>query len=184
MDKFVLGIFVDEVIHQCEFALISWENLQIYLADLSRDWREVEDRVFWNVQSFLVAVANISKFLWPIEEYKSRGEELRRVLQIPMDSPIKDKRFRNIFEHYDEKIEKWASTSKKKHISDMNISIEGFSAIPVLDPNDCLRNLDISRDRKNLTLTFHRELYDLSMTERAVRELLERAKRLRPDLWS
>lgn len=185
MDKFVLGIFVDEVTRQSEFALTSWEHLHENLDDWSSDWLEEDyNRVFCHIQSFLVAVANISTILWPKQKkFRTRGEELRRRLQVPMNSPIRDRFFRNVFEHYDKEIEKWASSSKKKHISDMNISIEGFSAIPDLDPNDCMRNLDISRDRKNLTLTFHGDSHNLTITEPALRELLERAKRLRPSLF-
>ena len=100
-----------------------------------------------------------------------------------MNSPIKDRNFRNVFEHYDEKIDSWASSSRRKNISDMNISIDGFSAISGLDPIDCMRNLDISRDRKNLTLTFHGESYNLTMTKHAVTELQERARKLRPSLF-
>lgn len=130
----------------------------------------------------MIAVANISKLLWN-EKYRSRGEELRRELQVPMNSPLKDKHMRNVFEHYDENIRRWASSSRRKNISDMNISVNGFSAIPSLDPIDCMRNLDISRDGKNLTLTFHGEPYDLTIAGTAVRELKERARRLRPSLF-
>ena len=178
LNKFVLGIFVDEVLNQCEFALMSWEYLQTSLLK-----EEDNSRIFCHIQAFLVAVANISKILWTSKKFTSRGEELRRVLQVPTDSPVKDKNIRNVFEHYDERIESWVNSSKRRHISDMNISISGFSAIPDLDPIDCMRNLDISRDRKNLTLTFHGESYNLTMTKHAVTELQERARKLSPSLF-
>ena len=65
----------------------------------------------------------------------------------------------------------------------MNISIGMFSPEPVIDSIDNMRNLDISRDGKNLTLIFHGKSHNLTMTEPVVRELLERAKRLRPSLF-
>lgn len=186
MDRFVLGIFADEIINQCEFALTSWEYLQESLKSLNKkdQWSpEDNSRLFHYIQSFLVAVANISKILWPKHKFRIRGEELRRRLQVPTNSPIKDKCFRNVFEHYDKEIEKWASSSKRKNYSDMNISIGGFSAVPELDPINSMRNLDISHDGKNLTLTFHGDSYKLTVTETALKELLERAKNLRPNLW-
>jgi hypothetical protein len=144
---------------------------------------EDNHQVFCNIQSFLVAVANISKLLWN-KKFKSRGEELRKVLQVPENSPVKDKKFRDTFEHYDERVDRWASSSKRKNYSDMNISMGGFSAIPSgIDTIDCMRNLDVSRDGKNLTLTFQGEYYDLTMTKDSVIELLERARKLRPYLW-
>ena len=155
---------------------MSWEYLQASLL------KEEYSRIFCHIQAFLVAVANLSKILWN-EKFTSRGEELRRVLQVPTDSPVKDKNIRNVFEHYDERIESWVNSSKRRHISDMNISISGFSAIPDLDPIDCMRNLDISHDRKNLTLTFNDKPYNLTMTKHAVTELQERARKLRPSLF-
>jgi len=189
MDGFVLGIFVDEIINQCEFALISSEYLQESLKRLKNkgQWSpEDNNRCFYHIQSFLIAVAIISKILWPNQrkkKFRIRGEELRKRLQVHVNSPIKDKYFRNVFEHYDKEIEKWAGSSKRKNYSDMNISIGGFSAIPEMDPIDNMRNLDISRDGKNLTLTFHGDSHNLTVTETALKELLERAKILRPNLW-
>lgn len=187
MDRFVLGIFVDEIINQCEFAFMSSEYLQESLKSLRKkgQWSpEDNSRLFYHIQSFLVAVANMSKILWPKQEkFRIRGEELRRRLQVPMNSPIKDKYFRNVFEHYDKEIEKWASLSKRKNYNDMNISIGGFSGALKIDPIDNMRNLDISRDGKSLTLTFHGDSHNLTATETALKELLERAKNLRPNLW-
>jgi len=187
LDKFVLGIFVDEIMYQCKSALTNWNYLQANLRQI-RDWskedyRKKEEQIFCHIQAFLVAVANISKLLWPkARSSKSRGEELRRILQVPMNSPIRAKEFRNVFEHYDKEIERWACSSTKKNYCDMNISIGGFSAISV-DPQDMMRNLDISRDGKSLTLTFHGDSYRLTITERAVRQLLEIARSVRPKLW-
>ena len=178
LNKFVLGIFVDELINQCEFALMSWEYLQACLMKIDDD-----KRIFCHIQAFLGAVANISKILETLDKFTSRREELRKVLQIPKNSLVQNRDFRNHFEHYNERLEKWVSSSKRKNISDMNISVGGFSAIPDLDPIDCMRNLDISRDRENLTLTFQGETYDLTMTMHAVKELHERARKLRPDLF-
>lgn len=157
---------------------MSWKYLQTCLMK-----KGYNNRIFCNIQAFLVAVANISKILSPNKKYESRGEKLRKMLQIPINSPVLNRNFRNDFEHYDERIESWASSSKRKIISDMNISCGSFSAIPNLDPTDCMRNLNISRDRENLTLTFHSASYDLTMTMHAVKELCEKARKLRPNLF-
>ena len=183
LEKFVLGIFVEEIINQCEFALMSWEYLQECLMKIGDNNLYGNNRIFLHIQAFLVAVANISKILFPNKKFASRGEELRKVLQVPENSPVENKKFRNDFEHYDERIESWAISSERKIISDMNISYNGFSAISNLDPTDCMRNLDILGDRENLTLTFHGESNNLTITMHAVKELHERAKKLRPDLF-
>ena len=179
LNKFDLGIFVEEIITQSEFALISWEYLQAYLMK-----KKDNNRIFYHIQAFLVAVANISKILSPSNnKFKSRGEELRKMLQVPINSPILNRKIRNHFEHYDERIESWASLSKRHNISDMNISCSMFSALPELESIDCMRNLNISRDCENLNLTFHGDSYDLTIAMYAVKELCKRARKLRPDLF-
>ena len=176
--EFLLGIFVDELINQCEFSLISWEYLQACL-------RKIDDckRIFCHIQAFLVAVANISKILKSLDKFTFSRDELREVLQVPKNSLVNNRDFRNHFEHYDDRLEKWASSSKRKNISDMNISVGGFSAIPKLDSCDCMRNLDISNDFKKILLTFHDNSYDLTKTMHEVKELHERARKLRPYLF-
>jgi len=60
-----------------------------------------------SIQSILVAAGNVSKILWPISIYKMRGERLRLLLKIKEDNPLSNRKFRNHFEHYDERIEEW-----------------------------------------------------------------------------
>jgi len=139
-------------------------------------------RVFYSAQAFLVAVANLSKLFWPEEKHRFRGEELRRLLETKEDSPIKDRTFRNAYEHYDDRIETWASCSSRKDYDDMNISIAG-PLVPGVEPSDSMRNLEISLDRKTFKLTFHRVSYDPLITEAEVRKVLEKARRCSQRLW-
>ena len=92
---------------------------------------------FWiSVESFLVASANISKILWPSRPDKcsnckfqpqlphdvsTRRENLRTLLSLDDSSPIKSRRFRNHFEHYDNRIEEWTKEYENKIIIDSNI---------------------------------------------------------------
>jgi len=68
--------------------------------------------VFQSAHSFLIHVANVSKLFlpdrstirkWP--DARTRGDELRRELEVTQNSPIKDRKFRNHFEHYDDRIQ-------------------------------------------------------------------------------
>jgi hypothetical protein len=187
LDKFIVFIFVDEIIDQSVFSLIHWNYLTDIIKEKLLKKVECDNRqIFCHIQSFLVAVANISKLLWNKKGASGyRRKELRKILRVPENSPIKDKKFRNMFEHYDERIDDWASSSKRKNYSDMNISVEGFSAISSgIDTVDYRRNLEVSQDGKKLILTFQGEYYDLTMTKDAVFELLERARKIRPTLFS
>ena len=60
-----------------------------------------------SIQSILVAAGNISKILWPNKKYEIRGERLRQWLKVENDNPLSNRKFRNHFEHYDERVEEW-----------------------------------------------------------------------------
>jgi len=59
MKAMVLRIFQREVERQCKFALVAAEDLSSALqaGDM--------DRIWYSVQTFLVAAGNISKLCWP-----------------------------------------------------------------------------------------------------------------------
>jgi len=163
MEQFVIEVFVQEIITQCEFAKIAMADLRAALR--THNTR----RVFYSAHAFLVAVGNISKILWPGAQHKRRGDELRRVLRVPVNSPIKARDFRNFYEHYDERLDKWVASSKSKNLADMNIM--GPNGIVGLDPEDFMRNLDPT----NLNLTFRGDTYDLLAAEGALNSILNEA---------
>ena len=96
---------------------------------------ETSDRVWLSVESFLIAVANVSKILWPSlpkckrcgyqpkvgEEVSSRVEDLRNILSIDKSSPLANRHFRNFFEHYDFQLEDWVKKSSTQLVYDSNV---------------------------------------------------------------
>lgn len=175
MDPFIKTIFLDEVKIQCEFALMSMNYLRGSLQ--RRDITDIHTRimmVFHQAHAFLIHVANLSKLFWPdrktIRKWpnaKIRGEELRKILKISENSPIKNRRFRNHFEHYDDRIEEWAVTSQRKNYADMNIMTPG--GISGIDIKDFMRNLDPNA----LILTFHGDSYDLIDAESEIKRIFK-----------
>jgi len=150
MEKFALQAFIYEIQHQCKFADLAFQDI------VSAQHEGNADRVFLAAHSFLVAVGNISKLLWPTKRScEARGHELRELLQVGDDSVLKSRAFRNHFEHFDERLDKWANSSKRKNFADSNIRPPGF--ISGLDPEDWMRNLDPTC----LTLTFHGDSYSI-----------------------
>ena len=86
------------------------------------------DRFWLSVESFLIAVANISNILWPSHpskcnkcnfqpelspEISARRQDLLTVLDINNSSPINSRKFRNYLEHYDFRMEELAKKSNK-----------------------------------------------------------------------
>jgi hypothetical protein len=61
--------------------------------------------VWCAIQSVLVAAGNVSKILWPHKKCAARGEYLRKLLNVDKSNLLSDRKLRNHFEHYDERIE-------------------------------------------------------------------------------
>ena len=164
MDKQVLRIFQREVEWQCQFALIAVEDLDS--ANEAGDMR----RLWYSVQSFLVAVANVSKLLWnPKVHMSRRALALRRSLGVHNNSPLQPKLFRNHFDRFDERLEEWAMASKRHNLVDSNVVSPGM--ISGIDPQDCLRNFDPSR----YAVTFQGEEHELQPVIDAIVQLRKAA---------
>ena len=72
-----------------------------------------------SIQSILVAAGNVSKILWPSQKYKLRGQKLRELLGVENNNPLASRKFRNHFEHYDERVEEWFENSSQGSYIDL-----------------------------------------------------------------
>lgn len=164
MDPMILRIFQREVERQCKFALIAAQDLEQALVASDTD------RIWYHVQAFLVAAGNISKLLWPPKpRLLNRGAELRSNLSVGDDSPLQPRTFRNHFEHFDERIEQWATSSQRHNFADSNVGPQGM--IVGLDPRDYLRNFDTT----NFAVTYRGDVYPLEPIVEAVQSLWQKA---------
>lgn len=146
-----LKVFISELSRQCEFASYSFNAIRDCLATHNRNG------VWYHVQSFLIATANISKLLWNSKEsIKGRTRALRDALGVPEDSLLKSRNMRNNFEHFDERLETWALKHGRVFVSN-NIGPIGLFDIPGVSRDSYLRNLDPA----TLQLTFQGQTYDL-----------------------
>ena len=159
-----LRIFQTEIKRQCKFAIIA--NNDLFLALKTGD----VDRLWYSVQSFLVATGNLSKLLWPSKSsLPNRGVELRQSLSINDNSPLAPRTFRNHFEHFDERLERWIVSSRQHIFVDSNIGPQNM--IGGVDKEDYIRNFDTT----NSVVTFRGDLYYLKPVIEAVQELWEKA---------
>lgn len=156
----VLKIFQMEIERQCKFAIIAIEQIKTGLSNKD------SDLVWYAIQNFLVAVGNISKIFWPInQKYGMRGEKLRKSLGIEDNSPIQPRNFRNHFEHFDERLEKWAESSERHNFVDSSILPPNM--IAGIDQKDFLRIFNPT----TWTLTFRGDKYELKPIIKTIYEL-------------
>lgn len=120
-----------------------------------------------SIQSILVAAGNVSKILWP-QKNKVRGEQLRKLLRVEKDYILSDRKFRNHFEHYDERVEDWFNKQSSGVYIDlaMNPSLPGRSAL----------NSHRGYNAFNNTLKFRGEELDLNEVLKALEEILNNCR--------
>jgi hypothetical protein len=178
-DRTLLSLFYREVAQQARFALRAADAMElgptVVLDDsVPRDdidallelTQEAKDAFWSSVQSFLVASANVSKLIWG-----RWGDALRGPLGVRDDSPLKDRRLRNHFEHFDERLAKWADTDPMGVFIDTNTV--GADDLKVAPTVHFQRNFDPDR----YALTFQDEVYDLRPIIEELRRLHEAAVR-------
>lgn len=155
-------VFLSEIVLQVKIAQRTNECLQA----THNNFDKVE--VWCSIQSILIATGNVSKVLWPNKKYKIRGERLRKMLNVDNTSLLNDRRFRNHFEHYDERIEEWFNEKSP------TVYIE-------LSMNPTLRGTFASGDHRgynsfNNSLIFRGESLDIGAVLMALEEILENCK--------
>jgi hypothetical protein len=159
MDEFIEGIYLRELVAQCEFGVGSVQRMNKVLENHgspSEFFREAGD--------FLQHSSAVSRLLWPPggnsrqkkKRAKTRGGYLRKALEITDDHCLEDRTLRNHFEHFDERLDDWAETSLHKHMVDNNIG-------PRNALGNSIKDQDIMRwfDPATRMLIFRGEQFDV-----------------------
>jgi hypothetical protein len=104
-------IFLDEAKNQCDFALMAVDQMNDGLNKLN-------SKLFWYaIHGFLSAAGNLSKIL-------NRASTLSEHLGVDKDHIIFDRKFRNHWEHFDERIDTWASNPDNRIYMDSYIGMK------------------------------------------------------------
>jgi hypothetical protein len=171
-------VFIGEIQRQCKFALIAYDTMHKSLQLMVIDKEKELDSFWYSVQSFLIAVANISKILWPSAPYGSvldpdvisSRNALRKLLSVDDYSILNSRSFRNHFEHFDSRIEEWAKKTKDWMIIDTNV-VPSY-LIAGYDPISRMRNFDPA----TYELTFRDHKYQFRLVVEPIQELFEKTK--------
>lgn len=174
----ILGRLPHEIVHDEGVV----EGSQEYYARLAEEFAEEQKAeqainehgslIWFCIQAILVSIGNISKLLWPGPSVTnttvlSAREELRTSLSVDNASVLKSRKFRNHFEHFDERLDDWGRSAATNVFVDSIIipgNIEAFSPKSVFrhyNPDDML-------------LTFNKTEYDLNQVLAAVQDLDKR----------
>jgi len=157
-------VFISEIVKQAKIAKRAAERLHATIDHFD----EIE--VWSSIQSILVAAGNISKILWPSRKASAiRGRKLRALLSVDNGNLLSDRKLRNHFEHYDERIEDWFEKSQSAVYMDSKI-----------DPLESNWITNYHRTYNPLTqlLTFRGESLDLGRLLFALEEIRHKCRYL------
>ena len=176
--QFYNRIYLSEVISECRYALLSMAYLRFAVSTRNNDL------IFFSSHSFLNHVGNVSKFFWPDRETRrrwpdksyQRDKELKGLLGVPENSPLRDKEFRNHYEHYDSRIDDWVFSSSRHNI--INRLVGPLNQIKGVDRGDIMKHFD----PQTFTLTFRGDIYDLRSAEQEIIKLLNNVRNLPPEV--
>ena len=167
MDENLEKRFLKELEIQCGFAKFALEDLNSCLSSLenvrggfTNNGNNDVERLWYSIQNFLNAAANISRILWPSKRnYKERGRLLRKKLNVNDGFALNSRQARNSFEHFDERLHDWFfSLDKPSAAVDRNIGpIDSWNPSGDPDKKYFLRNFDQTK----YVLWFRGEMYEL-----------------------
>jgi hypothetical protein len=114
MDLMLLRTFQRQTALQCKYLLVAAAEINVALKE-----RNIE-RVFYGLQNFLNAGANISKSLWGGGgRLATERKPLRDSIGVDDTSPLREVTMRNNFEHLDERLDRWWKESKAHNHIDL-----------------------------------------------------------------
>jgi hypothetical protein len=168
VDPLLQKLFQDQVWTQCKFATFAYDDLVERLPELSDEMDHSEKyqalvglprneliaqsretatepafRIWYPIQSFLTATANISKILWGSDPAVAPARTpLRRALNVSEASPLRSRRMRNNFDHFDARLDIWWGASSSHNFVDMNFG-DMATMIGGVPEDEMFRSMDL-----------------------------------------
>ena len=171
--------FLAEIIFQAKLVSHAVDRLNETIDNPSKKSDSV---ALWSaIQSILISSGNISKILWPKKQYRERGESLKKLLKVDSDNPLKIRKFRNKFEHYDDLLDNLFKGETSCCYTDLAIN----PSLPLL--TDSGVDLSFLSTKKschrgyntfNHTLELHGEILDFKELFSAVKEIRRKCESL------
>lgn len=136
METYLLRVHQGQVKHLCEAALEAREQIYVGLATGK------QPLVWIGLHNLVDATANISKEFWG--DWKTKTIEARRPLReslgVEDTSPFRNRSLRNHLEHFDERLDAWYHSSKRRNYADFLIGPP--NTIVGIERSDIFRHFD------------------------------------------
>lgn len=161
-------VYLGELQTQCMFAFRAIKYCELALNQQESDL----DEFWYNIQMFLTSVANVDKMLHGAKSYyKVHHQKIIKTHRLPeVDFEI-ERKIRNRFDHYDERIVDWIENSENHNIIISGVFPDGaiggnFDYFKKFDP--VTNKLSFGNKEFDVTET----LYKLNSLDQRIQEIL------------
>lgn len=111
MDNNTLAIYIHELRNQCLNAEASFNLFNQAMES------KAGPGILFASQMILMPASLMASLLWPTRaRARSRGESLRKILQLPEKHPLNDRRLAELWERADEKTDEWIGHTKGQQV--------------------------------------------------------------------
>lgn len=175
MKLMVESVYLMEIIRRADFNA----NAARRIDDSVANKRTYE--IFENLDAFIDHAGRMSCILWPtgFDDPKSakktrviRGKYLRDVLEVPVNHDLSIRKLRNHLQHYDERLDSWASEDISGYI-DSNIGPKSGHIVINGNFPPVMRNYDPT----TATYTFRNDDFSIPNLFAAVMDIRSKASR-------
>ena len=175
MDNFLVKIYLGQVKLECELCFNSIKLMNAILK------KEVEGDLFQPALDLVHHAAAVSRIFWPPGgrnkqsrmRAQKRGQNLRDILELPSGHAVQDRSLRDHFEHFDERLDDWAETSKNRNIVQRFIGSRNDIGGDSIMDSDIIHHFDPSKN----TFGFRGEHYDIQSLASGLDDIYQRTER-------
>ena len=163
-------LFLREVALQLHHAVNAIETFKTLQSQQARSlW------LFKALDEFTDHAARAATIFWPVKDkYQERGTELRALVGLADDNPLRNKLLRNRLQHFDERLDDWLDKPQNEaHPGDLCIDCKViFNGKRIYGVREF--------DTQDMTFVFQGERFPIAPVEAAVRSLIEKIEGLPP----
>lgn len=169
MDVNSFIIYLHELRNQC---LYTQAALQVFNQSIEQ---KTSTGVLFAGQAVLTSASHVAGILWPTRaRARRRGEVLREKLGLPAEHAMADRRFVELWEHADEKLDEFVRTTKGERVLFDHVGSPASLNLPGLKESGVYRMYDTD----NRVFTFRGIGYNLVNLAKAIEEIGRRAEAL------
>lgn len=173
MDEFLQKIYLGQVKQECERCFQAIHAMNAIMN------KQFEDDFFQPALDLIHHAAAVSRIFWPpggrnkqnTKRAQRRGQFLRDLLVIPAGHAVQNRSLRDHFEHFDERLDDWAETSKNRNIVFRFIGSRNAIGGSAIQDSDIIHHFD----PQTKVFSFRGEKFDVQALAHGLDDIFKKA---------